>query len=177
MECPLINSPACAVLSCQSHNSRSGPSQYKPKQLSHKCRKYGSGWKREEKYALNSLAEASFDDSPIASSRNIQIYIYIPTVVSRFLPLPLYPSLPTIKTMASQQYKFNVQMGCGGCSSTIKEAVQALDGVQNYSISLEEQTVSVVAKPSLSYETVLEAIKAKGKNVRSGEVDGVSQAA
>ncbi|KAJ5165004.1 Heavy metal-associated domain HMA [Penicillium coprophilum] len=78
--------------------------------------------------------------------------------------------------MSSQHFIFNVQMGCGGCSSTIKEAVQALDGVQNYFISLEEQTVSVVAEPSLSYETVLEAMKAKGKNVRSGEVNGVSRA-
>lgn len=48
-------------------------------------------------------------------------------------------------------------------------------GVKNTSISLEEQTVYMVADPSLPYETVLETIKAKGKNVRSGEADGVAQ--
>ncbi|KAJ5360261.1 Heavy metal-associated domain HMA [Penicillium concentricum] len=77
--------------------------------------------------------------------------------------------------MSSHKYTLNVQMGCGGCSSAIKEAMEALNGVQSHSISLEEQTVSVMAEPSLSYETVLEAIKAKGKNVRSGEADGVAQ--
>ncbi|KAJ5836461.1 Heavy metal-associated domain HMA [Penicillium robsamsonii] len=77
--------------------------------------------------------------------------------------------------MSDYQYKFNVQMGYGGCSSAIKEAVEALNGVQNHSISLEEQTISVVVGPFPSYETVLEAIKAKGKNVRSGEADGVTQ--
>ena len=34
----------------------------------------------------------------------------------------------------------------------------------------------VDAESSLSYETLLGAIKAKGKKVRSGEVDGVAQA-
>ena len=102
--------------------------------------------------------------------------------------------------MSDRQYKFSVQMGCGGCSSTIEQAMKILSGeslgpilyhgyivqgtnvvilcaagVKNHSISLEEQTVSVVADPSLSYETVLEAIKAKGKNVRSGEADGIAQ--
>lgn len=48
-------------------------------------------------------------------------------------------------------------------------------GVKDSSICLEDQTVFVVAEPSLSYETVLGAIKAKGKNVRSGEADGVAQ--
>ncbi|GLA78620.1 hypothetical protein CBS63078_9192 [Aspergillus niger] len=77
--------------------------------------------------------------------------------------------------MSNRQYKFNVQMACGGCSSAVKEAVEALSGVKNLSISLEDQTVTVGADSSLSYETVLSAIKAKGKNVRSGETDGVAQ--
>ncbi|MBZ6433215.1 MAG: hypothetical protein LBE64_19740 [Acinetobacter pittii] len=47
--------------------------------------------------------------------------------------------------------------------------------MKDSSICFEEQTVFVVAEPSLSYETVLGAIKAKGKNVRSGEADGVAQ--
>ncbi|KAJ5958721.1 Heavy metal-associated domain HMA [Penicillium vulpinum] len=77
--------------------------------------------------------------------------------------------------MSDRQYKFNVQMGCDGCSNAVKETVEALSGVKNLIISIEEQTLSVMAKPSLSYETVLEAIKAKGKNVHSGEMDGVAQ--
>ncbi|KAJ5512684.1 hypothetical protein N7463_002236, partial [Penicillium fimorum] len=82
---------------------------------------------------------------------------------------------PAVEITSDHQYKFNVQMGCSGCSSAIKEAAEALNGVQNYSISLEDQTVSVAAEPSLSYETVLEVIKAKRKNVRSGEADGFAQ--
>ncbi|KXG50082.1 Heavy metal-associated domain, HMA [Penicillium griseofulvum] len=78
--------------------------------------------------------------------------------------------------MADHQYQFNVQMGCSGCSSTIKEAVESLSGVKSHSICLEEQTVSVSADHSLPYEIVLEAIKAKGKNVRSGKADGVTKA-
>ncbi|OQE21425.1 hypothetical protein PENFLA_c014G01284 [Penicillium flavigenum] len=77
--------------------------------------------------------------------------------------------------MSDHQYKFSVHMGCSGCSRAIKESVEALTGVKASSICLEEQTVFVVAEPSLSYETVLGAIKAKGKNVRSGEADGVAQ--
>ncbi|KAJ6132497.1 Heavy metal-associated domain HMA [Penicillium samsonianum] len=77
--------------------------------------------------------------------------------------------------MSDRQYKFNVQMGCNGCSRAVDEAIKALNGVKNSSISLEEQTVYMVADPSLPYETVLETIKAKGKNVRSGEADGVAQ--
>ncbi|KGO78032.1 Heavy metal-associated domain, HMA [Penicillium italicum] len=77
--------------------------------------------------------------------------------------------------MSDRQYKFNVHMGCGGCSSTIEQAVKTLSGVKDFSASLEEQTVSVMAEPSLSYETVLEAIKAKGKKVHSGEAGGFAQ--
>ncbi|KAJ5470549.1 hypothetical protein N7530_007906 [Penicillium desertorum] len=78
--------------------------------------------------------------------------------------------------MSDHQYKFHVQMGCGGCSRAIKKAVEALTGEdENSSICRKEQTVFVVAEPSLSYEAVLEAIKAKGKDVRSGEANGVGQ--
>ena len=48
-------------------------------------------------------------------------------------------------------------------------------GVKDLNINLDEQTVSVVAEPSLSCNTVLVAIKEKGKTVRSGEVDGIPQ--
>lgn len=48
-------------------------------------------------------------------------------------------------------------------------------GVKKFEINLEEQAVFVVAEHCLSFETVLGAIKAKGKNVRSGEADGAAQ--
>lgn len=48
-------------------------------------------------------------------------------------------------------------------------------GVKDLNINLNEQTVSVVTEPSLFYNTVLVAIKEKGKNVRSAEVDGNPQ--
>ena len=46
-------------------------------------------------------------------------------------------------------------------------------GLKSLDISLEQQTVSIVAEPSLSYDAVLAAIKEKGKDVHSGEIDGV----
>ena len=46
-------------------------------------------------------------------------------------------------------------------------------GLKSLSISLEEQTVRVTTGPSLSYDTVLAAIREKGKTVRKGEEDGV----
>ncbi|KAJ5335826.1 hypothetical protein M433DRAFT_149504 [Acidomyces richmondensis BFW] len=75
--------------------------------------------------------------------------------------------------MSDHQYEFSVQMGCGGCSNTIQGALENLPGLKSLAISLEEQSVVVVAEPSLSYEAILETIKGKGKTVRSGQVDGV----
>jgi copper chaperone len=45
-------------------------------------------------------------------------------------------------------------------------------GVKSYDVSLDTQTASVVADPSLPYETVLTTIKKTGKTVNSGEADG-----
>ncbi|KAL5360401.1 hypothetical protein BJX96DRAFT_150289 [Aspergillus floccosus] len=77
--------------------------------------------------------------------------------------------------MSHHQYKFNVQMGCSGCSNAIKEALEGQSGLKSLNISLEDQSVLVVADQSLSYTTVLKAIRQKGKTVRSVEVDGVAQ--
>ncbi|KAB8259395.1 hypothetical protein BDV32DRAFT_150510 [Aspergillus pseudonomiae] len=75
--------------------------------------------------------------------------------------------------MSNHQYKFNVKMGCSGCSNAIQDALRPLSGLKSLDISLEQQTVSIVAEPSLSYDAVLAAIKEKGKDVHSGEIDGV----
>ena len=49
-------------------------------------------------------------------------------------------------------------------------------GVKAYEVSLENQTADITAEESLPYETVLEKIKKTGKEVQSGEADGVVMA-
>ncbi|KAK1138903.1 Cytosolic copper metallochaperone [Aspergillus melleus] len=74
--------------------------------------------------------------------------------------------------MSPNQYKFNVQMGCGGCSSALEDALKGVNGIESFDVSLESKTVSVNAESSLSYESVLAALKATGKTVHSGEANG-----
>lgn len=45
-------------------------------------------------------------------------------------------------------------------------------GVKSYEVSLESQTATVVAEPTLSYEKVLQTITKTGKKVNEGEADG-----
>lgn len=47
-------------------------------------------------------------------------------------------------------------------------------GVKSYDVSLDTQTADVVTEESLTYETVLEKIKKTGKEVKSGEADGIA---
>ena len=47
--------------------------------------------------------------------------------------------------------------------------------MKSYDVSLDTQTATVVADPSLPYETVLQTIKKTGKTVNSGEEDGVTK--
>ncbi|KAF9883618.1 Cytosolic copper metallochaperone [Aspergillus nanangensis] len=74
--------------------------------------------------------------------------------------------------MSTTQYKFTVQMGCGGCSSALEDALKDVDGIESFKVSLEHKTVLVNSKPSLSYGDVLAILKQTGKNVHSGEVNG-----
>ncbi|KAM7190506.1 hypothetical protein V8F33_009405 [Rhypophila sp. PSN 637] len=81
-------------------------------------------------------------------------------------------------------YKFNVSMGCGGCSGGCSgahskpkltlECVLPI-GVKEYTVSLDEQTAVVTADPSLSYAKVLRTIATTGKKVNIGEIDSVEQ--
>ncbi len=48
-------------------------------------------------------------------------------------------------------------------------------GVDSYEVSLENQSATVVAKPGLSYEKVLQTIAKTGKKVNSGEADGLEK--
>ncbi|KAI9039100.1 heavy-metal-associated domain-containing protein [Aspergillus affinis] len=74
--------------------------------------------------------------------------------------------------MSPNQYKFNVQMGCGGCSSALEDALKSVNGIESFDVSLEHKTVLVNAESSLSYEAVLAVLKATGKAVHSGEANG-----
>jgi copper chaperone len=94
--------------------------------------------------------------------------------------------------MSEHTYKFNVTMTCGGCSGAVNRVLGKLDGpsplsrhdhkeptntssitgVRSYDVSLDTQSATVVADPSLPYETVLRTIKKTGKKVNSAEADG-----
>ncbi|CAK7241440.1 MAG: Cytosolic copper metallochaperone [Sporothrix thermara] len=77
--------------------------------------------------------------------------------------------------MADHTYKFNVSMSCSGCSGAVDRVLKRLEGVKSYEVSLESQSATVIAEPSLSYETVLRTISKTGKKVNSGEADGESR--
>ncbi|KAH9817405.1 iron/copper transporter Atx1 [Teratosphaeria destructans] len=98
--------------------------------------------------------------------------------------------------MSEHNYKFNVNMSCGGCSGAIERVLKKLEGiltsllivrsyrimlrvcvpgVKEYEVSLESQTATVKTEESVDYATVLDKIKKTGKTVTSGEADGVSQ--
>ncbi|PBP15857.1 iron copper transporter [Diplocarpon rosae] len=69
-------------------------------------------------------------------------------------------------------YTFNISMSCGGCSGAVTRVLAKLEGVKSFDVSLDTQTATVVAEPSLAYEKVLSAIVKTGKKVNSGEADG-----
>jgi len=45
-------------------------------------------------------------------------------------------------------------------------------GVKSHTVSLEDQSATVIAEPTLQYETVLKTIAKTGKKVNSGSADG-----
>jgi len=47
--------------------------------------------------------------------------------------------------------------------------------VKSYDVSLDTQTATVVAEPTLPYEKVLKTIAKTGKKVNTGEADGVEK--
>ncbi|KAL7560698.1 hypothetical protein ACA910_021432 [Epithemia clementina (nom. ined.)] len=67
------------------------------------------------------------------------------------------------------QTKFNVGMTCEGCSNAVKRILKKIEGVQSVDADLEGKTVTVEADPSVSPESMLEALKkwgsASGKHV------------
>ncbi|KAF7931113.1 uncharacterized protein EAE97_009322 [Botrytis byssoidea] len=72
-------------------------------------------------------------------------------------------------------YKFNISMSCGGCSGAVDRVLKKLDGVRAYEVNLEGQTATVIGKPELEFDTVLEKIAKTGKKINTAEADGVSK--
>jgi copper chaperone len=54
--------------------------------------------------------------------------------------------------------------------------IRSRAGVKEFNVSLDTQTADVTTEDSVSYETVLEKIKKTGKQVNSGEADGIEMA-
>ncbi|KAK1836139.1 hypothetical protein QBC39DRAFT_367528 [Podospora conica] len=77
---------------------------------------------------------------------------------------------PVVAGPGQQTYKFNVAMSCGGCSGAVERVLKKLEGVKSYDVSLETQTVLVVADEGLNFETVREKIAKTGKEIKSAEV-------
>ncbi|KAL2891291.1 copper chaperone [Ceratocystis lukuohia] len=74
--------------------------------------------------------------------------------------------------MSDHTYEFDVAMSCGGCSGAINRVLTKLEGVKSHDVSLEKQTATVVAEPTLSYETVLATISKTGKKIKAGRANG-----
>lgn len=63
-------------------------------------------------------------------------------------------------------YQFHVSMSCSGCSGAVERVLRKLDGVDEVVISLEDQSVDVLA--FATYESVYSAIEKSGKKINSG---------
>ncbi|KAG0214505.1 Cytosolic copper metallochaperone [Mortierella sp. GBA30] len=66
------------------------------------------------------------------------------------------------------QYKYDVTMSCGGCSSAITKVLNKLQGVEKFEVSLENQKV-IVDSATLSEADVLAAIQKTGKAAKVAE--------
>ncbi|CAD6445342.1 3b08fbae-b5f3-4219-b5cb-680806470938 [Sclerotinia trifoliorum] len=79
---------------------------------------------------------------------------------------------PLIAEEGEHTYKFGITMTCGGCSGAVDRVLKKLDGVRAYEVDLTGQTATVIAKPELGYETVLNKIAKTGKKINTAEADG-----
>ncbi|EIM90039.1 copper chaperone taha, partial [Stereum hirsutum FP-91666 SS1] len=64
---------------------------------------------------------------------------------------------------SEHQYKFDVQMTCGGCSGAVERVLKKTEGISSYDVSLEKQEVLVTG--TIPYDDLLEKIKKTGKTV------------
>eukprot|EP00516_Mucochytrium_quahogii_P010983 CAMPEP_0203785590 /NCGR_PEP_ID=MMETSP0100_2-20121128/1118_1 /ASSEMBLY_ACC=CAM_ASM_000210 /TAXON_ID=96639 /ORGANISM=" , Strain NY0313808BC1" /LENGTH=63 /DNA_ID=CAMNT_0050687723 /DNA_START=879 /DNA_END=1067 /DNA_ORIENTATION=- len=61
--------------------------------------------------------------------------------------------------VGKQETVLNVEMSCGGCSSAVSRILKKVDGVDQVSANLDDQSVTVTHSDMVSSETVLDALK------------------
>ena len=68
----------------------------------------------------------------------------------------------------SHKYHFDVTMACSGCSGAIERVLKKQDGIANYNVSLENQTVDV--ETDKDYDLIYNVIQKTGKKINGGKV-------
>ncbi|KAG0149984.1 hypothetical protein CROQUDRAFT_39077, partial [Cronartium quercuum f. sp. fusiforme G11] len=68
------------------------------------------------------------------------------------------------------KFQFQVAMSCSGCSGAVERALKKQEGVTNVEISLENQTVIVLATEPATFEIIKERIAKTGKEIKSSEI-------
>lgn len=66
------------------------------------------------------------------------------------------------------KYHFDVTMSCSGCSGAIERVLKKQDGITNYNVSLENQTVDV--ETDKDYDLIYSVIQKTGKKINDGKV-------
>lgn len=59
-------------------------------------------------------------------------------------------------------------MSCSGCSGAIERVLKKQDGITNYNVSLENQTVDV--ETDKDYDLIYSVIQKTGKKINGGKV-------
>jgi len=70
----------------------------------------------------------------------------------------------------ARTYEYNVKMSCGGCKSSISQAVSGMSGVQSVNIDIESQTVTVTADDRVTFDMIPASLKTIGKEVNAGKL-------
>lgn len=90
--------------------------------------------------------------------------------------LSLHPSCPSGVHTPSERALLLLRLSTILSLDRVRRTVaNDLIGIESYTVSLEDQTATVIAKPELEYDTVLATIKKTGKKVNSAEVDGAEK--
>ncbi|KAI5970661.1 ATX1 [Candida margitis] len=66
------------------------------------------------------------------------------------------------------KYHFDVTMSCSGCSGAIDRVLKKQDGISNYNVSLENQSVDV--ETDKDYDTIYNVIQKTGKKINGGKI-------
>lgn len=76
-------------------------------------------------------------------------------------PLTRFALAFVISPRPPPKVTLRVAMTCGGCSGAVERIIKKMEGVEDYSVSLETQ--KVVVKGNVDPQKVLEAIAKSGK--------------